>query len=61
MLSHLGAFILSNSEGIMNNFFREINFIYITNVFSSDSDSLFKKKIYWDALEKTGLVGDDLY
>ena len=34
---HLGAFISSNSKGIMNNFIREINGFYINNIYYADT------------------------
>ena len=39
--AHLGAFILSNSKRIMNNFFREIDEFYNNKVFYTDTDSLY--------------------
>ena len=56
----LGAFILSNSKRIMNNFIREINGFYENNVYYTDTDSLYIEKKYWDVLDKANLVGDNL-
>ena len=55
----LGAFILSNSRRIMNNFSTEINGFYENNIYYSDTDSLYMKK-YWDVLDKANLVGEVL-
>ena len=41
----LGAFILSNSKRIMNNFLREINGFYINSIYYGDTDSLYIEKI----------------
>ena len=56
----LGAFILSNSKRIMNNFIREINGFYSNSIYYGDTDSLYIEKKYWDVLDKANLVGDDL-
>ena len=56
----LGAFILSNSKRIMNNFIREINGFYNNNVYYTDCDSLYIEKKYWNVLDKANLVGEDL-
>ena len=58
--SHLGAFILSNSKRIMNNFIREINGFYNNSIYYGDTDSLYIEKNYWDVLEKANLVGKKL-
>ena len=43
---HLGAFILSISKRIMNNFIRDINFFYNKSIFYGDTDSLnIEKKL----------------
>ena len=41
LLSHLGAFILSNRKRKMKNFSREINGFYNINIYSRDMDSLY--------------------
>ena len=41
----LGAFILSNSKRIMNNFIREINGFYNNSIYNGDTDSLYREKI----------------
>ena len=56
----LGAFILSNSERIMNNFFREINGFYKNSIYYGNTVSLYKEKKYWDVLDKANLVGEEL-
>ena len=56
----LGAFILSNSKRIMNNFIREINGFYNNSIYYGDTDSLYIEKKYWDVLDKANLVGEDL-
>ena len=56
----LGAFILSNSKRIMNNFIREINGFYNNSIYYGDTDSLYIEKKYWDVLDKANLVGDGL-
>ena len=56
----LGAFILSNSKRIMNNFIREINGFYENNIYYTDCDSLYIEKKYWNILDKANLVGEEL-
>ena len=58
--SLLGAFILSNSKRIMNNFIREINGFYNNSIYYEDTDSLYIEKKYWDVLDKANLVGKNL-
>ena len=38
---HLGAFVLSNSKRIMNNFIHAINGFYTNDVYYTDTDSLY--------------------
>ena len=57
---HLGAFVLSNSKRIMNNFIRAINGFYSNDVYYTDTDSLYIENKHWDKLEKAGLVGKGL-
>ena len=59
--SHLGAFLLSNSKRIMNNFIREINGFYNNSIYYGDTNSLYIEKKYWDVLDKANLVGKNLY
>ena len=56
----LGAFILSNSKRIMNNFIRELNGFYNNSIYYGDTDSLYKEKKYWDVLDNANLVGEGL-
>ena len=42
--SHLGGFILSNSNRFMNNFIREINGFYNISIYCGDTDSLYIQK-----------------
>ena len=57
---HLGAFVLSNSKRIMNNFIHAINGFYTNDVYYTDTDSLYIENKHWDKLEKAKLVGKDL-
>ena len=52
LLAHLGAFILSNSKRIKNNFIGEINGFYNNIISHGDNDSLYIEKKYWDVLDK---------
>ena len=58
--SHFGAFILSNSKRIMNNFIREINGFCNNSIYYGDTDSLYIEKKYWNVLDKANLVGKNL-
>ena len=58
--SVLGAFILSNSKRIMDNFIREINGFYNNSIYYGDTDSLYVEKKYWDVLDKANLVGEGI-
>ena len=58
--SQLGAFILSNSNRIMNKFIREINGFYKNSIYYGDTDSLYIEKKYWDVLDRANLVGKSL-
>ena len=60
MPSQLGAFILSNSKRIMNNFIRVIDGFKTNNVYYQDTDSLYIGKKHWNKLNENKLVGDDL-
>ena len=57
---HLGAFVLSNSKRIMNNFIHAINGFYTNDVYYADCDSLYIENKHWDKLDKAGLVGKNL-
>ena len=58
--SHIGGSILSNRKRIMNKFIRENNGFYNNSRYSTDTDSLFIEKKYWDVLDKAILVGKNL-
>ena len=57
---HLGAFVLSNSKRIMNNFIHAIDGFYTNNVYYTDCDSLYIENRHWDKLDQAGLVGKEL-
>ena len=57
---HLGAFVLSNSKRIMNNFIHAIDGFYTNYVYYTDTDSLYIENKHWEKLEKAGLVGKNL-
>ena len=57
---HLGAFVLSNSKRIMNNFIHAINGFYTNDLYYTDTDSLYIENKHWDKLQKAGLVGKNL-
>ena len=53
---HLGAFVLSKSKRVMNDFIDAINRFYTNGVYYTDTDSLYIENKYGDKLYKTGLV-----
>ena len=57
---HLGAFVLSNSNRIMNNFIHVINGFYTNDVYYTDTDSFYIENKHWNKLDKAGLVGKNL-
>ena len=57
---HLGAFVLSNSKRIMNNFIHATDRFYTSHVYYTDTDSLYIENKHWDKLDKAGLVGKGL-
>ena len=57
---HLGAFVLSNSKRIMNNFIHAIHGFNTNDVYYTDTDSLYIEKKQWNNLYKAGLVGKNL-
>ena len=57
---HLGAFVLSNSKRIMNNFIHAINGFYTNDVYYTDTDSLYIQNKHWNKLKDGGLVGKNL-
>ena len=60
LTADLGAFILSNSRRIKNKFIREINGFFNSNIYYTDTDSLYIEKKYWDVLDRANLVGDNI-
>ena len=56
---HLGAFVLSNSKRIMNNFIHAINGFYTNDVYYTDTDSLYIESKHWDKLKEKHLVGKE--
>ena len=54
---HLGAFVLSNSKRIMNNYIHALDGFYSNDVDYADTDSLYIENENWDKLDKAGLVG----
>ena len=57
---HLSAFVLSNSRTSMNNFMHAIDGFYTTDVYYTDTDSLYSENKHWDKLSAAGLVGKNL-
>ena len=57
---HLGAFVLSNSKRIMNNFIHAIKGFYTNDVYYTDTDSLYIENKHWDKLDKAGFFGKNL-
>ena len=57
---NLGAFVLSNSKGTMNNFVNAINGFYTNDVYYTDTDSLYIENKHRDILDEAGLVGKNL-
>ena len=54
---HLGAFVLSNSKRIMNNFIHAIDGFFTNDVYYTDTDSLYIENRHWDKLNEVRLVG----
>ena len=57
---HLGAFVLSNSKRIMNDFIHAIGGFYTNDVYYTDTDSLYIENKHWNKFESVGLVGKNL-
>ena len=57
---HSGAFVLSNSKRIMNNFIHAINRFYTNDIYYTDTDSLYFDIKHWDKLDKACLFGKGL-
>ena len=53
---HLGAFVLSNSKRIMNNFIHAINGFQTNDVYYTDTDSLYIENKHCNKLDNAGLV-----
>ena len=60
MPPHLGSFVLSNSERIINNFIHAIDGFDTNDVYYTDTDSLYIENKHWEKLDKAGLVGKNL-
>ena len=54
---HLGAFVLSKSKRVMNNFIHAIERFYTNDVFYTDTDSLYIENKHWEKFDKAGLDG----
>ncbi|ESO91839.1 hypothetical protein LOTGIDRAFT_163200 [Lottia gigantea] len=59
--AHLGAFILSHSKKIMNNFIHVIDGFYKPEIYYTDTDSLYISSSNWDKLNEAGLVSENEY
>ena len=57
---HLGAFLLSNSKRLKNNFIHAISGFCTNDVYHTDTDSLYVANKQWDKLDKAGLVGKNM-
>ena len=53
----LGAFVLSNSIRIMNNFIHAINGFHTNDVYYTDTDSLYIEKKHWEKIYPAKLLG----
>ncbi|ESO90900.1 hypothetical protein LOTGIDRAFT_163788 [Lottia gigantea] len=59
--THLGAFILSHSKKIMNNFIHVIDGFYKPEIYYTDTYSLYISSCNWDKLNEAGLVSENEY
>ena len=57
MSSLLGAFVLSNSQLIVNKIIRELNEFYNSTIYYEDTDSLYIENYYWDVSDEASLFG----
>ena len=57
---HLGAFVLSNSKRIMNNFIHAIDDFYTNDVNYTDTDAIYIGSKHGNNIDKAGLVGKNL-
>ena len=53
----MGAFVLSNSKRIMNNFIHAIYGFHSNDVYYTDTDSLYIENKHWDKLKEKSLIG----
>ena len=58
---YLGAFVLSTSKRLKNNFIHAIDGFFTNHVYYTDTDSLYIENKHWDKLDKAGLVGKGLF
>ena len=52
----LGAFVLSNTKRITNNFIHAIDGLYANDACSTDADSIYIENNHWNKLDNAGLV-----
>ena len=57
---HLGAFVLSNSNRIMNNFAEAIGGFETNDVYYGDTDSIYNENEHWKKLDELCLVGKNM-
>ena len=60
MPSRLGAFILSKTKKIMNNFITEINEFHNNRLNYGDTDSMYIEKKSWNVFDEAKLFGKQL-
>ena len=60
LTTHLGAFILSNSKRIMNNFIKDVNGFYSISIYYGDTDSFYMGKKHLNVLDKANLAAKEL-
>ena len=53
---HLGAFVLSNSKRIMNNFIHTIDGFDTNDLYCEDTDSMYIENKHWEKPNKAGLL-----
>ena len=54
---HMGAFVLTKSKRNMKIFIHAINGFFTSDLYYTDTDSLYTENKHWDKLDKAGLVG----
>ena len=57
---HLGAFVISNSKGVMINFIHASIGFYTNGCYYTDTDSFYIENKHWHKLDEAGLVGKNL-